>query len=124
MGEGWGEGRATMLRGVPMPAQELVYLDHAATTPVAPAVLEAMLPSFSERYGNPSSIYSMARQGRRALDEPRDAVAEVLGARASELVFTSGGSGSDKLAIKGVAFAHRDRGSHIVTTRVEHHAVL
>lgn len=100
-----------------------VYLDHAATTPVDPRVLEAMLPFWSETYGNPSSMYRLARDARRAVDDARDQVASVLGARASEIVFTSSGSESDNAALKGVAFAHRN-GGHIITTPIEHHAVL
>lgn len=103
---------------------EIVYLDHAATTPVAPAVLEAMLPFFREKFANPSSLYGPAREVRRAIDQARDTVARVLGARSSEIIFTSGGTESDNLAIKGVAFANRHRGNHIITSRVEHHAVL
>jgi cysteine desulfurase len=101
-----------------------IYLDHAATTSVAPAVLDAMLPYFTTSYGNPSSSYELAREGRKALDLARDSVAEILGARSTEIVFTSGGSEGDNLAIKGVAFATVSRGRHIVTTAVEHHAVL
>ena len=108
----------------PMREQDLIYLDHAATTPVAPAVLEAMLPYFSERFGNPSSVYATARESRRAIDAARDAVAVVLGARSSEIVFTGSGTESDNLAIKGVAFANRVRGNHVITSQVEHHAVL
>jgi cysteine desulfurase len=101
-----------------------IYLDHAATTSVAPGVLDAMLPYFTTSYGNPSSSYELAREGRKALDLARDSVAEILGARSTEIVFTSGGSEGDNLAIKGVAFATVGRGRHIVTTAVEHHAVL
>jgi cysteine desulfurase len=101
-----------------------IYLDHAATTPVSPLALQAMLPYFSEVFGNPSSVYSTAREARRALDAARDAVADVLGARSAEIVFTSCGTEADNLAIKGVAFAHQGQGKHIVTTQVEHHAVL
>jgi len=108
----------------PMREQDLIYLDHAATTPVAPAVLEAMLPYFSEKFGNPSSVYATARESRRAIDAARDAVAVVLGARSSEIVFTGSGTESDNLAIKGVAFANRVRGNHVITSQVEHHAVL
>jgi len=104
--------------------QPIIYLDHAATTPVHPKALEAMLPFFSESYGNPSSIYSLARDSRRAIDASRQAVAEVLGSQLNEIIFTSGGSESDNLAIKGVAFANRSRGNHIITTSIEHHAVL
>lgn len=102
----------------------LIYLDHAATTPVHPLVLEAMLPYFSEKWGNASSIYSHGRSARRAIDESRDIVAEVLGCKPNEVVFTSGGTESDNLAIKGVAFARRNKGDHIITSKVEHHAVL
>ena len=102
----------------------LTYLDHAATTPLDERVLEAMLPYLRERWGNPSSLYSHGRVARRALDESRDTVAQVLNCRPSEVLFTSGGTESDNLAIKGVAFARRSDGDHIVTTRVEHHAAL
>jgi len=102
----------------------LMYLDHAATTPLDERVLEAMLPYLRERWGNPSSLYSHGRIARRALDESRDTVAQLLNARPSEILFTSGGTESDNLAIKGVAYARRADGDHIVTTRVEHHAVL
>ncbi|HET7035670.1 MAG TPA: cysteine desulfurase family protein [Thermomicrobiaceae bacterium] len=103
-----------------------IYLDHAATTPVAPAVLEAMLPYFSARFGNPSSIYAAGREARAALDQARAALAAILGCQARELVFTSGGTEADNLAIKGVAWWARQqhRGNHIVTTAFEHHAVL
>jgi len=101
-----------------------VYLDHAATTPLAPEVLEAMLPYLRDEYGNPSSIYGLARGARRALDRSRDAVAEVLGCRSGEFVFTSGGTESVNLAAKGVAWANRTRGNHLVSTRVEHLAVI
>jgi cysteine desulfurase len=101
-----------------------VYLDHAATTPLAPEVLEAMLPYLRDEYGNPSSIYGLARGARRALDDARDAVADVLGCRAGEVVFTSGGTESVNLAVKGAAWANRPRGNHLVATRVEHLAVI
>ena len=103
---------------------KLIYMDHAATTPVRPEVLEAMLPYFGERYGNPSSIYTLAQEGRKALDDAREAVAGALGARISQVVFTSGGTESDNAAIKGAAFALRNTGNHIVTSSIEHHAVL
>jgi len=101
-----------------------IYLDHAATTPVDPAVVNAMIPYFTEKYGNPSSIYSIAREARKAMDWARDTVAEVLGASPAEIIFTGCGTESDNLALKGVAFAHRHRGNHIITTQVEHHAIL
>ena len=100
-----------------------IYLDHAATTPVHPKVLEAMLPYFSEHYGNASSIYSIARHSRQAIDRSREAVAEALGAKPEEIIFTGGGSESDNLAIKGVAFSARAKGNHVITSAIEHHAV-
>ncbi len=103
---------------------DTIYLDHAATTPVRPEVVEAMLPYFGAHYGNPSSIYSLGRDARQAIDRARDTVASVLGCRGAEVLFTSCGSESDNLAIKGVAFALRERGNHIITTQIEHHAVL
>ncbi|MFN0070717.1 MAG: cysteine desulfurase NifS [Chloroflexota bacterium] len=102
----------------------LIYFDHAATTPVDPRVVSAMLPYFTEEWGNPSSVYEHGQRARRALDEARDTVASVLGARPNEITFTSCGSESDNLAIKGVAMALQDRGRHIITSSVEHHAVL
>lgn len=101
-----------------------IYLDHAATTPVHPAVVEAMIPYFTEKYGNPSSIYSVAREARKAMDWARDTVAQLLGASPGEILFTSGGTESDNLAIKGIAFANRHKGNHIITTQIEHHALL
>ena len=104
--------------------EKIIYMDHAATTPVRAEVLEAMWPYFSQSYGNPSSIYTLAQESRKALDESRETVAHILGGRISELVFTSGGTESDNAAIKGVVQALRDRGNHIITSSIEHHAVL
>lgn len=103
-----------------------IYLDHAATTPVDPRVLEAMLPYFTEQFGNPSSIYAAGRQARAAIDQARARIARILHCQPREIVFTSGGTESDNLAIKGVAWWHRlnGRGNHIITTAFEHHAVL
>lgn len=101
-----------------------IYLDHAATTPVRPEVLEAMLPYFSQRFGNPSSIHTLGQEARKALEDARETVAHVLGCRASEVIFTSGGTESDNAAIKGVALALRQTGNHIITSAIEHHAVL
>lgn len=101
-----------------------VYLDHAATTRPDERVIEAMLPYLRERWHNPSSIYVEAQAARRAIDEARETVAELLGARPDEIVFTSGGSESDNLALRGVMDASRSRGRHLVTSSVEHHAVL
>jgi cysteine desulfurase len=102
----------------------MIYLDHAATTPVDPRVVEAMLPYFTEQWGNPSSLYEHGQRARRALDEARDTVANALSARPNEITFTSCGSESDNLAIKGVAMALQERGRHIITCKIEHHAVL
>lgn len=102
----------------------MIYLDHAATTPVDPAVLEEMLPYLGALYGNPSSVYGPGREARAAIDAARDTVAAALGCQAREVIFTSGGSESDNLAIRGVALRNRDRGNHIICSQVEHHAVL
>lgn len=101
-----------------------IYLDNAATTSVRPVVLEAMLPFFSECYGNPSSIYTQAQDTRKAIDESRATVAQVLGSRSTEVIFTSGGTESDNTALKGAAMALSPTGNHIITTSIEHHAVL
>lgn len=100
-----------------------VYLDHAATTAVDPRVVEAMLPYFTEKYGNASSIYAKGREAQQSMESARQTVAGFLHADAKEIIFTSCGSESDNLAIRGVAFASRDRGNHIITTSIEHHAV-
>ena len=105
-------------------SSKLVYMDHAATTPVRPEVYEAMRPYFTEIFGNPSSIYTLAQEGRKALDDSRETVAHLVGARSSELVFTSGGTESDNSALKGAAFALRGTGNHIITSSIEHHAIL
>ena len=101
-----------------------IYMDHAATTPVAPDVVESMLPYFSQQFGNPSSIYRLGRQSLAALDGAHETVAAILGCRPTEIIFTGGGSEADNLAIKGIAYAPHRRGNHIVTTSIEHHAVL
>lgn len=101
-----------------------IYLDNAATTAVSPEVLETMLPYFTEIYGNPSSIHSTGRDARRAIDAARRQVAQAIGAQPTEIYFTAGGSESDNWAIKGTAFAKRAKGNHIITTAIEHHAVL
>lgn len=107
-------------------AERYIYLDHAATTPVDEQVVAAMLPCFTERFGNPSSIHRMGRAALEALDDAREVVAAVLGASRKEIVFTGGGSEADNLAIKGVALAQRQagKGAHIITCAIEHHAVL
>lgn len=105
---------------------ERVYLDHAATTPLDPLVLEAMMPYLRDAFGNPSSLYAEAQEARRGLEAARRQVAVVLGCRPQDVVFTSGGTESDNLALRGAAWAGRraGRGDHVVTTAIEHHAVL
>lgn len=104
--------------------EERIYLDYAATTPLDPRVLEAMMPYMTEHFGNPNSIHSFGREARRAIDEAREKIAQLLNCQPSEIVFTSGGTESDNLALRGVAEAYRHKGNHIVTTAIEHHAVL
>lgn len=101
-----------------------IYMDNAATTAVSPEVLQAMLPYFTDIYGNPSSIHSTGRDARRAVDAARKQVATAIGAQPTEIYFTAGGSESDNWAIKGTAFAKRAKGNHIITSQIEHHAVL
>jgi cysteine desulfurase len=101
-----------------------IYLDYAATTPVHPDVVQAMLPYFSQYFGNPSSIHSLGQDAKEAVEQARQQLAHLIGAKSEEIVFTSGGTEADNLAIKGIALANRDRGNHIVTSRIEHHAVL
>ncbi len=103
---------------------KLVYMDHAATTPMREEVLQRMIPFMKENYGNPSSIYTLAQQARNAVDESRRTIAKLIGCRSSEITFTSGGTESDNAAIKGAALAMRHLGNHIITTSIEHHAVL
>ena len=105
-------------------SERVIYMDHSATTPVRPEVLDAMLPYFASDFGNPSSIYTIGQEARKSVDDARERIARILGARMSEIVFTSGGTESDNAALKGVAFALRALGNHIITTGVEHHAVL
>jgi len=101
-----------------------IYLDHAATTPTRPEVVKAMLPYFTDAFGNPSSIYSYGREARGAVEEARTKVAELIGARSEEIIFTSGGTEADNYALKGIAYANERKGDHIITTSIEHHAVL
>jgi cysteine desulfurase len=109
--------------GVTM-SDELIYLDHAATTPVRPEVMAAMLPFFAEKFGNPSSLYMLAQEARDGVAEARERVAAVLNCRTSEVIFTGNGTESNNMAIKGVAAALRKRGRHVITSAVEHHSVL
>lgn len=101
-----------------------VYLDHSATTPVAPEVLEEMLPFLRESFGNPNSLHSWGRIARKAIEEARTSLATLISANPEEIVFTGGGSESNNLAIKGIAFSLKDKGKHMITSQVEHHAVL
>jgi len=101
-----------------------VYLDYSATTPMKKEVLDEMIPYFIDKFGNPSSVYSYGREARKAIDEAREKIAKAIGADPKEIFFTGGGSEGDNWAIKGVAFANRDKGNHIITSKIEHHAVL
>jgi cysteine desulfurase len=101
-----------------------VYMDHNATTPVHPAVLETMLPYFREIFGNASSVHSFGREARVAMEEARDKIAEFIGAQPREVIFTSGGTESDNFAIEGAAYENSKKGKHIITCNIEHHAVL
>jgi cysteine desulfurase len=106
------------------PNKRLVYMDHAATTPLDPRVLDVMLPYLREEFGNPSGLYGVAREAQKAVNGARRVVADVLGCSPEEVVFTSGGTESDNTALKGAASALREKGNHVVTSAVEHHAVL
>ncbi len=104
--------------------KDRIYLDNAATTPLDPAVLQAMMPYLTELYGNPSSIHGTGQESQRALDRARKQTAAALGVRPQEIYFTSGGTESDNWAIRGAAFANREKGRHLITSAAEHHAVL
>ncbi len=106
------------------PSNGIVYMDHAGTTPVDPRVVDAMLPYMGAHFGNPSSIHALGQEAKRVLDEAREMVAKVLGCRFSEVVFTGGGTESDNAAIKGAADALQATGNHVITSSIEHHAVL
>ena len=101
-----------------------IYLDYAATTPADPAVVQEMLPYFHDAFGNPSAIYSYGQEAKNAIEEARAKVARLIGARDDEIVFTGSGTEADNFALKGVAFANKSKGNHIITTAIEHHAVL
>ena len=104
--------------------EKLIYLDNAATTKTAPEVVEAMLPYFTEHFGNPSSVYGFAAANKTAITEKREVIANALGADTSEIYFTAGGSESDNWALKATAEAYETKGNHIITTKIEHHAIL
>ncbi|MFC2021708.1 cysteine desulfurase NifS [Chloroflexota bacterium] len=101
-----------------------IYLDYAATTPAHHEVVKAMLPYFADVFGNPSGIYSYGQEAKGAIEEARNKVANIIGARDEEIVFTSGGTEADNFALKGIAFANESKGNHIITSSIEHHAVL
>lgn len=101
-----------------------VYMDHAATTPTDVEVVKAMEPYFSLKYGNPNSIHSFGQEAREAVEEAREKIAHLIGANSSEIVFTTGGTEADNYAIKGIAWANQKKGNHIITSKIEHHAVL
>ncbi len=103
---------------------ENIYLDNAATTKLDEKVLDAMLPYLKENYGNASSIYKLGREARKAIEETREKVAKILNCKPSEVYFTAGGSESDNTAIKGIAHSYKNRGNHIITSKIEHPAVL
>ncbi len=104
--------------------KNLIYLDNAATTKTAPEVVEAMLPYFTEHYGNPSSVYSLAGESKKAVTEAREIIAGALGAAPEEIYFTAGGSEADNWALKATAESYKSKGNHIITTKIEHHAIL
>lgn len=103
---------------------KLIYMDHAATTAVRPEVLDAMLPYFTEKYGNPSSVYTFASRNKDVVNVSRDIIADSIGAKPEEIFFTGGGSESDNWALKAAAEAYSEKGRHIITTKIEHHAIL
>ncbi len=107
-----------------MTEQNAIYLDHSATTPVDPRVRDAMLPYFDQIFGNPSSLHRFGQQALAAVEAARRMVADILQAHPEDIVFTANGSEADNLALRGVAFANRSRGNHIITTPIEHHAIL
>ena len=104
--------------------EKLIYLDNAATTKTAPEVVEAMLPYFTEYYGNPSSVYGFAAGNKEVITRQRETIAEIIGAEANEIYFTAGGSESDNWALKATAECYENKGRHIITTKIEHHAIL
>ncbi len=101
-----------------------IYMDYAATTPVDPEVVQAILPYMNEQFGNPSSLHAFGQQASEATEEARENIASFFGAKASEIVFTSGGTESNNFALKGVAYANKKKGNHIITLVIEHHAII
>ncbi len=104
--------------------ENYIYMDNSATTPVKEEVLHEMLPYFTTKYGNPSSIYSLGSQSKNAIEVSRERIAEALKAKTNEIFFTAGGSEADNWALKGIAFANKGRGNHIITSKIEHHGIL
>ncbi len=104
--------------------KKLIYLDNAATTPARPEVVEAMLPYFTEKFGNPSAVYDFASQNKKVITDVRDRIADTLGGQSEEVYFTAGGSEADNWALKAAAEAYQDKGKHIITSKIEHHAIL
>lgn len=104
--------------------KKMIYLDNAATTRTAPEVVEAMLPYFTENYGNPSSVYEFAGVSKKAITDSRERIAKILGAKTEEIYFTAGGSEADNWALKAAFEAYKGKGNHIITTKIEHHAIL
>ena len=102
----------------------MIYLDNAATTKTAPEVVEAMLPYFTENYGNPSTIYGLGSTAKKAVNQARRTIADAIGAKQEEIYFTAGGSEADNWALKATAEAYSQKGKHIITTKIEHHALL
>jgi cysteine desulfurase len=102
----------------------MIYLDHAATTPVDPEVLKTMLPYLSEKFGNASTLYDLGQEAKKAIEDARKQIADVINANPEEIIFTSGGTESDNLALKGVAYANKDKGDHLITSKIEHPAIL
>ena len=101
-----------------------IYLDYAATTPTHPEVVKAMLPYFNEAFGNPSSIHYYGQETKGVIEKARTKVAGLIGAQSDEIIFTSGGTEADNFALKGIAFANEPDGNHIITSSIEHHAVI
>ena len=101
-----------------------IYMDHAATTSTDVEVVKAMEPYFTLKYGNPNSIHSFGQEAREAVEEARGKVAHLIGANPAEIVFTAGGTEADNYAIKGIAWANQKKGNHIITSKIEHHAIL
>lgn len=104
--------------------KEIIYMDNAATTPMRDEVLQEMLPYFSQNYGNPSSIYSLGRHSKVAVEDAREKIGKAIGASTREIFFTGSGSEADNWAVKGIAYGNQDKGNHIITSKIEHHGIL